>query len=136
MKGTYVLHLRLAEDKKLCFGTRFSALFKKGDYVYVGSALNNLEARLRRHMSNVKTFFWHIDFLVQHAQIKKIYIYESKIWMECLVAQDLASNLEVISKFGSSGCKCAGHLFWGETNLVNRIIPPVGFYEYTLYQKD
>ena len=38
--------------------------FKKGCYGYMGSALNGLEQRVRRHLSTQKKLHWHVDYLL------------------------------------------------------------------------
>jgi hypothetical protein len=34
--------------------------------------------------------------------------------VECLLAAFLAQRFHVVHRFGSSDCRCAGHLFWSE----------------------
>ena len=50
MKGSYVLVLKLEEDKRLTIGRLGTFEFPAGLYLYCGSALNGLEARVRRHL--------------------------------------------------------------------------------------
>ena len=55
MKGYYCLIINLDNDSEIEIGKRLGKInFDKGYYVYVGSAMNSLEARLKRHLSDEK----------------------------------------------------------------------------------
>ena len=89
--------------------------FKKGDYIYVGSAKGCLVARLRRHLKKDKKSFWHIDYLLENkkAKISQIWTIDKK--MECQTAEIFCQDptTEIVKKgFGSSDCKCLTHLFF------------------------
>lgn len=89
--------------------------FKKGDYIYIGSAKGCLEARLRRHLKKDKKIYWHIDYLLkdERTQISQIWMILKSI--ECETAEVFYRNAltEIVRKgFGSSDCKCATHLFY------------------------
>ncbi|MCX7965930.1 MAG: DNA/RNA nuclease SfsA, partial [Syntrophorhabdaceae bacterium] len=47
--GSYLLVLKNNDDKKIKIGKLGEIFFKKGFYIYVGSAMKNLQARLNRH---------------------------------------------------------------------------------------
>ncbi len=66
--------------------------------------------RLERHLRTEKKLFWHIDYFLEKAHIRKIYIAEGE--KECKVAQKM--NLPGVKGFGCSDCKCPSHLFYGE----------------------
>ncbi|HSF57479.1 MAG TPA: DUF123 domain-containing protein [Candidatus Binatia bacterium] len=40
------------------------AVFPAGTYVYTGSAMKGLAARVKRHCSRKKKIHWHIDYLL------------------------------------------------------------------------
>lgn len=63
MKGCYCLVIKNDETTKIKIGKLGRLDFKKGYYVYVGSAMNRLESRLKRHLSNKKKMHWHVDYL-------------------------------------------------------------------------
>jgi len=113
--GTYALVLRLARDREIRVGQLGVFAFPRGYYVYVGSALNGLDARIARHarLTN-KRKFWHIDYFRAHAQLIRVLRVESRERLECAVAREL-SNLPdgrvVVPRFGASDCRCATHLF-------------------------
>ena len=67
MKGTYCLIISLKKNEKLDIGHLHQDYkFKKGYYVYIGSAMNSLVARINRHLSDDKKMHWHIDYLLKN----------------------------------------------------------------------
>ena len=64
MKGIYILLISIAGRISVSVGALGDKSFQKGLYVYVGSAQNNLEKRVKRHLRKVKRRFWHIDYLL------------------------------------------------------------------------
>ncbi|ACK41939.1 protein of unknown function DUF123 [Dictyoglomus turgidum DSM 6724] len=111
MKGIYVLVLEVEEDIEVEVGSLGKLTFKKGIYLYVGSAQNNLEKRIKRHLSKDKKFHWHIDYLLANRKVKIVevlYRELSKEW-ECKIAKSITG--EIVSKFGASDCNCLSHLF-------------------------
>ena len=55
MKGTYCLIINLNNTSKIKIGKKLGKIeFDKGYYVYVGSAMNSLESRINRHLSDEK----------------------------------------------------------------------------------
>ncbi len=113
--GTYLLLLRLEEDREIIIGRLGSLFFPRGHYLYVGSArgAGGLKARLARHRRGTKYPRWHIDYLRCHANLVEIWAVESDQRLECLWAQQLAqlSPARPIPHFGSSDCRCPSHLF-------------------------
>lgn len=73
--------------------------FKKGYYVYIGSAMNNLESRVKRHLSKSKKLHWHIDYLLKHSQIVEV-IYNLDKKVECNLSKEISMNREYIKDFG------------------------------------
>lgn len=62
-RGAYLLVLRLPRGRVLDVGSLGRTSFLPGYYVYAGSAMRNLAARMARHTRLRKTKRWHIDFL-------------------------------------------------------------------------
>jgi sugar fermentation stimulation protein A len=118
--GAYLLVLRLTREMPLQIGQLGRLTFKKGYYIYVGSAMNNLTARIKRHSQKRKKMHWHIDYLTDHtSEIVPLPIRSSRR-DECEVAKDLSSIMEKgPSGFGSSDCSCHTHLFFSETNPLH-----------------
>ncbi|MCK4309082.1 MAG: GIY-YIG nuclease family protein [Candidatus Atribacteria bacterium] len=105
--------------------------FKKGDYIYIGSAKGCLEARLQRHLKKEKRIFWHIDYLLKNEKVQI-----SQMWMipksiECKTADvfNEEHTCETVKKgFGSSECKCVRHLFYIKNKeKTENILEKIGF---------
>ena len=118
MRGIYALILNVRKEFSLNIGKNLKDIrFKKGRYVYVGSALNSLEKRLQRHISKDKKIHWHIDYLTtsRYSSIENILYLKTDSKLECNLSQNIAklSNAEPIEKFGSTDCKsgCKSHLY-------------------------
>ena len=67
--GIYNLIINLQSDTFIHVGKLGGFLFKKGYYVYTGSARKGLKARIERHARKEKTLHWHIDYLLDSATI-------------------------------------------------------------------
>jgi endonuclease-3 len=104
---TYVLVMELSRDTQISVGKLGSIDFKSGLYNYVGSAPS--ERRLERHLRKEKKIHWHIDYFLEEARIREIYITRERT--ECEVARDI--DLPYIMGFGCSDCDCRSHLFYG-----------------------
>lgn len=85
-----------------------------GTYAYVGSAMNGLEARTRRHLEGSGRKRWHIDYLMGLAEDKEALLFPSPVDIECDLADRLRSlpgASEPLAGFGSSDCRCRSHFF-------------------------
>jgi sugar fermentation stimulation protein A len=89
-----------------------SITFESGIYFYVGSGGRSPLKRLRRHVAKAKKKFWHIDFLTVHSKVVGAIIMESRVSLECRLAQALADVFTSVDGFGSSDCRCPSHLFF------------------------
>ena len=114
MKGCYCLIIKLDSPKTVRVGKLGKIRFQKGFYVYVGSAMNSLEARLNRHLSDAKKTHWHIDYLLKSAEIVCI-IYNENRKVECEMSHYLSEIGEGIEGFGCSDCRCESHLYFFES---------------------
>jgi len=112
-RGSYLLILQLEREKLIEIGRLDKIMFQKGYYIYVGSAMGNLSARIERHRGKRKKEHWHIDYLAQAADgILPIPIRSSQR-QECEIAHALSPIMKHgPSGFGSSDCHCLTHLFW------------------------
>jgi sugar fermentation stimulation protein A len=114
-RGSYLLVLKLERQKLIEVGRLGKFMFQKGYYIYVGSAMSNLRARIERHRQKRKKMHWHIDDLTQVTDGFLSIPIRSSQRQECEIAQSLSSIMKSgPSGFGSSDCKCLTHLFWGE----------------------
>lgn len=85
--------------------------FSKGIYVYVGSAMTNVEKRLRRHFSEVENLHWHIDYFSEKTEPLDYLILPEDGSRECFLAEAVSEVGEAVESFGSSDCDCGSHLF-------------------------
>lgn len=135
MRGIYILVIEVSKNVFISIGKKSVYDFKKGKYLYVGSALgpgkNALENRINRHLKNSnpnkeenkndKSFHWHIDYLLdnENTNIEKVFYKEIKNpkkqdkEKECKTAEKIEKSLKpkLIKNFGSTDCKCKSHLF-------------------------
>ncbi|WP_321423425.1 GIY-YIG nuclease family protein [uncultured Methanobacterium sp.] len=114
LKGTYCLLINLNQNQSLKIGKKGDIQFKKGCYIYVGSALNSLEGRIRRHLRQNKKMHWHVDYLLDspNTQVTDVFYIDDGIKHECNLAAQIAPKSEAINGFGCSDCKCPAHLFY------------------------
>ena len=113
MKGIYCLIITIKKDFKAKIGALNLLSFKRGVYAYIGSAQNNLEKRIQRHLSKKKKIRWHIDYLLKNKNtaIKKVIYKKASKEEECRIARTMLAFSEAIGGFGCSDCKCCSHLF-------------------------
>ena len=92
--GCYSLMIDLERKKVIRIGKLGEAVFPVGTYVYTGSAMKGLGARLRRHCSRKKKIHWHIDYLLTlpDTRIKKIILYPAAPGQECRQNQRIAAH--------------------------------------------
>ena len=122
-KGSYLLLLENPADITLTVGKLGDIQFQKGWYVYVGSALNALDARIQRHKRKRKKFHWHIDYLASTAMpIKKVYPIRRPEKIESQLARAIETISDrYITHFGTSDTHDISHLFYFKTSpLGNR----------------
>jgi len=113
LRGVYVLIIQVNEDISADVGALGKLTFKKGLYAYIGSAQNNLEQRVKRHLRKKKRKFWHIDYLLDNDATKVVKVFHKKAdkTKECMIAKAIGERGEPLDGFGSSDCHCKSHLF-------------------------
>ena len=115
-KGIYVLVISVDKHVIVNVGALGCVNFEKGLYAYVGSAQNNLEKRIERHLRKAKQRFWHIDYLLDNEAVRvlKVFYKQAGKLDEYKIAKRLSKRGIAISGFGSSDCKCKSksHMFW------------------------
>lgn len=119
--GCYQLKIKIKQNITLKIGALGLCSFPKGDYIYTGSAMKNLKARIARHRRKEKKLRWHIDYLLNHPEVEllEVAVYPSAIKEECRYNQLLFNEkAEVpVKGFGSSDCKnCPSHLLMQKEN--------------------
>jgi Uri superfamily endonuclease len=136
-RGTYCLIISCKIDTDVIVGKLGGVKFLPGYYAYIGSALNSMDKRIKRHIKNEKKIFWHIDYITTHKDFKLngTYIINNTNRMECLKAKDIQKSLPAIPGFGSSDCSCRSHLFYAgreEKDLehLEKLLFQTGFNQY------
>ncbi len=124
--GIYFLIIHMDRATKVVIGKKGEMLFRKGYYIYVGSAMNGLQGRIKRHLSDEKKMHWHVDYLLRSGEVREVYVLPTTRKIECEAANYIASFLDTIVGFGSSDCRCPGHLFYSP-NLKQARIPITSF---------
>ena len=126
-----MLIISVSEGLETIVGRLGRIYFRKGNYIYIGSAKGCLDTRLRRHLIKDKKTYWHIDYF-----LKKERTEISQIWMilksiECEIANIFNRNTftEMVKKgFGSSDCKCSTHLFYiNDKEKIEEVLKEKGF---------
>lgn len=111
-RGSYWLLLRLPRDRRIDVGRLGPVDLPAGWYLYVGSAMNGLDARLRRHQRRRKRMHWHIDYLRQAADAVVPLPVRASTRLECSMADATAGLYPAPAPgFGASDCDCPAHLF-------------------------
>ncbi len=115
--GAYLLVITMAEETAVTVGKLGRIVFKKGFYVYCGSAKRNLSRRVKRHLGKRKRMHWHIDYLTSAAEkIRPFPVYTGRD-IECAMADDMKIIGGIpVPGFGSSDCTCLSHLFYFSSN--------------------
>mgnify|MGYP003731786687 FL=1 len=110
--GIYVLTLRLPRRTTVTLRRR-SVDLAAGWYLYVGSAMGGLRARVARHARTKEFRHWHIDALLAAGQIRDVQCcITANPDAECQLAGALAGRTDTtpVPGFGASDCKCPSHL--------------------------
>jgi len=117
VKGTYCLCIHNDQDQTIKIGALGNIEFNKGNYVYIGSALNSLIPRLERHLKTSlgehHVTHWHIDYFLREnpVSIESIYTVETAEHLECIIAEKVSKYGESTPRFGCSDCHCNSHLY-------------------------
>jgi sugar fermentation stimulation protein A len=116
-KGAYLAVLQLNRPVRMSVGALGDCFFEAGYYMYVGSAMNGLNARIARHARKRKKMHWHIDYLRAACELAGIVAIRASERYECNLANELVSLLTVSTPgFGCGDCHCASHLFYAQDN--------------------
>ena len=107
-RGTYLILIRLSHPVRV--SRPRETVLEKGVYAYVGSAMNSLTSRIKRHLTKGKKVHWHIDQLTEEGDvILFLGIIGGRLEEE--LSRFLAERFEVVEDFGSSDLRVKGNLF-------------------------
>ena len=115
--GAYCLCISVSDVLDVKVGALGVLQLKPGKYIYVGSALNGLEARVRRHVNtsqgDFKALHWHIDYLLKEPKvaISSVLVKTTSERIECELAEQVMQHGSPVRGFGCSDCRCVSHLF-------------------------
>ena len=112
--GVYGLVFRLGRKMTAPTGRLGRQTYRPGWYAYIGSAMGGISARLRHHLRGHDRPRWHIDYVLPHCRLVSVVTVETRRPLECLLAVHLAKRFQSVDRFGSSDCRCSGHLFHSE----------------------
>ena len=111
--GLYIAVFHLPSNRDIQVGRLGIFSFARGHYFYVGSAQRNLSARIERHRRRSKPLRWHIDYLSAQAEMLGAIVISGSRQEECRLARELGQMYQLAAPaFGSSDCRCGGHLFF------------------------
>jgi len=112
--GTYALLLGLREPALLKVGRLGRIRFDAPYYLYFGSAFGpgGIAARVKHHLEPVRRSHWHIDYLLQTAEVLAIWHTRDPARLECTWARAASAlrGSSLVPRFGSSDCRCRSHL--------------------------
>jgi len=118
-RGAYFLVIRLNRSL-IILGALGLLKFESGWYMYVGSALNGLSARVAHHLRPHKTKRWHIDYLGPRAHSMKGFLFSSRRDIERVLARKVYKiSKHHVMHFGSSYCACLSHLFYFDSDPIS-----------------
>ncbi len=119
-EGLYLLIINLEKDTPINVPPGGFRTYKRGYYVYVGSARKNLSRRIDRHRRKRKRLRWHIDHLLKHGRLIEALPIRSPLVGECELATIVKGITEgFVERFGSSDCGCKSHLFYKAENPLH-----------------
>ncbi len=126
--GVYAIVLDIKKDITVSVGSLGRILFTKGEYVYVGSAMNGILKRVNRHRTKDKrSIHWHIDYLTLNKDVvfkEAYFIFTNDKDKECEIARTLSRYGKTIKGFGSSDSECESHLIKikGNSNILSNFM--------------
>jgi len=132
---TYLLFISVLQNTVVLVGSLGKITFRKGSYLYIGRAKINLSARIARHYRKKKKLFWHIDYLLSRKEVEIKEVWVGSGLTECKLARKISSlpSSRLISGFGSSDCKCPGHLLYtNKESKVKTLLRRLNFEKYVM----
>jgi len=124
-RGTYILVLKNDKDQELSVGGLGKVNFRRGFYVYVGSAQTSLEKRLKRHFSVSRKKWWHIDYIGNSMRVFRVFVVRGEKRCEKEIAMDLMKICDgYIPGFGTGDSPVQSHLFYFYDQALS-FYPPV-----------
>lgn len=124
--GTYALILRSSRKSRISVGRAGEIEFRRGFYIYIGSAFGpgGVRARVNRHCRRTKKNHWHIDYIREFLALEGAIVSYDLDRLEHNWAQALCTSgrLLAVPGIGCTDCGCTTHLFFSSCQ------PGFGFY--------
>jgi Uri superfamily endonuclease len=114
-KGAYALIMVVESEITIVVGKLGEFAFPAGYYIYFGSARGGLFQRVRRHIRKDKKLRWHIDYLLEQAEVVEVWYALGDERRECRwasMAKKMPQAQIIAPGFGSSDCRCPSHLVY------------------------
>jgi len=113
-RGAYLVVLRLDRPTTIATGALGDVTYRRGYYLYIGSAQRNLTARLNRHRRpGRRRKHWHIDYLRETCTVVDSYTIREPWRRETEIVRRLRPLAdEGIPRFGSSDSPEPSHLLY------------------------
>ena len=130
--ATYVLILKNMEESNIHVGRLGSVFFKRGLFLYIGSAKKALEKRISRHLAKDKKLFWHIDYILNSRNASILEVWTKEADQECETAckiDNFPGTMVVRKGIGSSDCSCSTHFYFfgGDLEEIRNLLERNGF---------
>jgi Uri superfamily endonuclease len=127
LPGIYALLFVLSRETAVTVGRLGRHDFPAGCYVYVGSGMAGVGTRIRHHLRPHPRPRWHLDYLLPLGKPAAVIAGHTSERLECPLAISLGRQFEVFRRFGSSDCRCRGHLFHNEElpPLANAVVDAI-----------
>ncbi len=133
-QGCYLWVGYLPQDTNVAAGKLKPQVYRKGYYMYIGSAKTNLDQRIARHSRLRKKQHWHFDYLRPFLEKQAHFAIRTQDGIECELATQFTQLADWhILDFGSSDCHCPSHLLGFE---INPLLSPSFFTLLHFFQID
>ncbi|MGQ9856351.1 MAG: GIY-YIG nuclease family protein [Fervidobacterium sp.] len=101
-----------------------------GLYAYIGSAMNNIEKRILRHLRKNKRKHWHIDYLTEVGEVICAVMFPSENRIEETISKMFSKRFELIPGFGATDLDVDTNLFF--VNKIEEFFELVDFLSFML----
>lgn len=121
MYGSYVVVFTVESTVMIEVGAQGEVEFAIGEYGYIGSAngQGGIESRVGRHLKTAsgetENLFWHIDYVLDAAEISVTSVFYSQDIGECDVFECISNKQSrPFASLGASDCSCESHIVRGD----------------------
>lgn len=117
--GSYILIMHNSRKQKISVGKLGEITFPAGYYLYVGSGGKDVFKRISYHRRAKRALHWHIDYLSGRMKIAADIPIVTSEDRECELSREILKlGGRPVENFGSSDCRCPGHLYFFDDNIA------------------